>query len=282
MKNVALLGLLICLLSYGCAPESVERYHTGETQEQVLRLLNEREYQKAIFLIESRDGKNPKGPMGSLLAQAYLGKSGVEPLAFAAKLFESLPVNQTLPFPKCERGSISDLNIPEKCLFQRIYLHAPDPDSKDFQRARDLFRELNPNAKDTATWTNALIGFVEILSFTKRMGNLYKYAMGESSRSYTSLDLPWLDSQIKNSYLEGKNVLDRAEHSGERISKFLGAREKNLWFQRIEGSVQFADSVGMREFFNLLRENIVKPSDEIRYGEALDRLKKVLEEENSL
>lgn len=282
MKSLSFFLFFLFVLAQGCAPESVEKYHTGETQEQVLRLLNQREYQKAIFLIESREGKNPSGTMANLLAQAYLGKSGIEPLAFAAKLFQPIPETQKLLFPKCDRGTLENLNIPEKCLFQRIYFLAPDPDSREFQRARQLFRELHPSPESAPPWNNALIGFVEILSFTKRLGNLYEFAMGQSSRSYSNSDLPWLEHQVKNAFLEGKNSLNRAEHSGEKISKFLGAREKNLWFQRVEGAVQFADNVGMKDFFNFLRENVVKPSDEIRYGEALDRLKKVLEDENSL
>ncbi len=275
--------LLISLSAFSaCAPESVEKYHTGETEEQVMSLLNQREYHKAIFLIESRQGQYPEGKMGYLLAQAYLGKAGLEPLEFAAKIFSEIPESQELFFPKCERSSQKNLELSEKCLLQRVFLFAPSPDSKEMQRARALFRKAYPSAKDAPPWINALIGMVELVSFTKRTGNLYLYAMGKSALTYTPEDLPWLESQAKNGFQEAKFTLERAEYSGEKISKLLGAKEKNLWFQRAEGTVDFASSMGLRKFYDFLRENLVKPTDEIRYGDALDRLKKVFESENSL
>jgi hypothetical protein len=265
-----------------CAPESVEKYHTGETEEQVMSLFNQREYHKAIFLIESREGEYPSGKMGYLLAQAYLGKAGLEPLEFAAKIFGEIPASQELFFPKCERGAQRNLELSEKCLLQRVYLFAPAPDSKEMQRARALFRKAYPSARDTPPWVNALIGMVELISFTKRTGNLYFYAMGKSALTYTQADLPWLETQAKNGFQEARFTLERAEHSGEKISKLLGAKEKNLWFQRAEGTVDFTNAMGLRRFYDFLRENLVKPTDEIRYGDALDRLKKILETENTL
>jgi hypothetical protein len=265
-----------------CAPESVEQYHTGETEEEVVSLLNQREYHKAIWMIESREGENPEGKMGYLLAQAYLGKVGLEPLEFAAKILGEIPSSQKLFFPKCSLNAVNKKDIPTKCLLQRVYIFAPDPDSREMKRARTLLRNAFPTAQETPSWNNALIGMVELVSFTKRAGKIYLYATDPNS-SPKITDLPWLRSEAKLGLQEAKFSLQRAEYSGDKISKLLGAKENSQWIMRVEGTIEFSKTIGLSRFIDFLRENLLKPSDEIRYGETIDRLKRfVNEEENSL
>jgi hypothetical protein len=275
-------ALFILITLAACAPESVEKYHTGETEEEVISLLNQREYHKAIWLIESREGENPQGKMGYLLAQAYLGKIGLEPLEFAAKIMGEIPSSQKLFFPKCGLAAVVKTEIVPKCLLQRVYIFAPDPDSKEMNRARTLLRNAFPSPQEAPSWNNALIGMVELVSFTKRAGKIYLYATNPNS-SPKITDLPWLKSEAKIGFQEAKFALQRAEYSGDKISKLLGARENNQWILRVEGTLEFSKSIGLSKFIDFLRENLLKPSDEIRYGETIDRLKLfVNEEENSL
>ena len=56
LPNVKLIAILLAAwgLASACAPESVDRYQTGETNEEIVSLLNNREYGKAVWLIENR------------------------------------------------------------------------------------------------------------------------------------------------------------------------------------------------------------------------------------
>lgn len=274
--------LFLPLLFLACAPESVDRYHTGENEEEIVSLLNEREYGKAIWLIENREGRDPKGETAFLLAQAYLGRAGIEPLAFAARVTEEGPDSaaaRTL-FPNCPKGRITG-KVEMKCLLKRVYLHAPPADEGDFARARELFRKSYPNPAVAPEWVNTLIGMVDTISLVRRAGDLFLYSKGIKTAGgkvqFNPADVKWLSQQGKESLRDAEQALARANHSGEKVSRFLSGVKANEWFERVEGTMEFAKTVGLSRFLDFVRENLLKASDEIRYGEALDRLKATLE-----
>lgn len=283
--NYAKLTLAAALLAIAlpaCAPESVDRYHTGESSEEIVSLLNEREYAKAIWLIENREGKNPEGETAYLLGQAYLGRSGFEPLGFAAKVSDVEPESQAarILFPKCPRERLNSLSgVEMKCLLKRVYLHAPAVDNSDFARARALFRRAYPNPELAPQWVNTLIGMVETVSVVKRAGDLYIHAKNfdGSPLGVNKAQIKWLQRQGKEAFAEAKEALGRANHAGEKISKILTGTKANEWFERAEGTMKFAKTVGLSRFLDFVRENLLKPSDEIRYGETLDQLKAAFE-----
>jgi hypothetical protein len=275
---IALLGAALP----GCAPESVDRYHTGESSEEIVSLLNEREYGKAIWLIENREGKNPEGETAYLLGQAYLGRAGFEPLGFAAKVSDVEPDTEAarILFPKCPRERLSSLSgVEMKCLLKRVYLHAPAVDNSDFARARALFRKAYPNPELAPQWVNTLIGMVETISVVKRAGDLYVYAKNFDGNpmNVNKAEIKWFQRQGKEAFAEAKEALGRANHAGEKISKILTGTKANEWFERAEGTMKFAKTVGLSRFLDFVRENLLKPSDEIRYGETLDKLKTAFE-----
>jgi hypothetical protein len=114
----------------------------------------------------------------------------------------------------------------------------------------------------------------------KRAGDLYFYAKGREGKSLGAVnpaDIKWLQRQGKDALLEAKEALGRANHAGEKISKILTGTKANEWFERVEGTMKFAKSVGLSRFLDFVRENLLKPSDEIRYGETLDKLKAMLD-----
>ncbi len=282
-KHILLLFLLI--FAAACAPKSIESYHTGENEEEIVRLLNEREYAKAIWLVESRNGKNPADQKTAfLLGQAYLGKAGFEPLAVAAKVsgvqdFSSAEGQQL--FPKCPTGSLGSAKNEEAvCLLKRVYFNVPDPDTVEFTRARELFRSAYPDAAASPEWVNVLIGMVETASCVKRAGNLYLMAKRVQSENRIPQDeeIRLLLRQAKRAIHEAAEAIKRAEHGGNKISQLLTGNH-GVWFDRAKGAVAWADRIGLGPFFDLLREKIVSPSEEVQNGEALDKIRELLDEQ---
>lgn len=281
MKRISL--LLSCFLLIACTPKSVDRYHTGENEKEIISLLNQREYSKVIWLIENRE-KQPEGKTAFLLGQAYLGRSGIEPLAFAARITEAEPDSAEAReiFPTCPKGRISSAKEVEmKCLLKRVYLQAPKADGGDFARARLLLRKSYPNPSTAPEWVNTLVGLVDSISLVKRVGDLYLYGKGMRAGggkiSFNPRDIDWLKLQGKESLDDAREALSRANYSGEKVSRFLSANRANEWFERIEGTITFAKTVGLSRFLDFIRENLLKPTDEIRYGETLDRLKATID-----
>lgn len=276
-----LASLALAALS-ACAPEAAKRYHTAESEAEAVSLLNEREYGRAIFLLESRLGKNPQGPNAFLLGQAYLGRAGIEPLAFAAAVAESEPGMEATAqlFPDCPTGRLAKVNAKEwKCLLKRVYLHGPAVDQRDFARARALFRRAYPDPATAPEWANALIGLVETISLVKRVGDLYLYSQGHRPRPDLlrgAQDLPWLQEQGRLALEEADQAINRARFAGEKISTLLTGSKGYAWFERAQGTMRFAKALGLARFFDFARENLVKPVDEIRYGETLNRLREIL------
>jgi len=290
MKKLALLSLALSWLSLSaCAPDSVGRYQTGETKEEATALLNGRQYQKVIWLIENRHAADPEGEEAYLLAQAYLGKSGVEPLAFAADISRPEPDNEAARnlFPQCPKGELrSHRGVPMKCILKRVYLRAPKADDPDFARARYLLRRAYPVPANTPEWVNTLIGLVETLSVVSRAGDVYLFAKGQTPAQLmigAQVRLPWLKNHGRRAREEARFAIDRARHAGPKISGLLSGSKADVWFEQADGTVTYAETVGLPKFLDFVRDHVLKPNDEIRYGEMIDRLRDlVAQEENSL
>lgn len=272
--------LTLALALSACAPETAERYHTGETAEDIVALFNEREYGKAIFLLEQRHGKEPENPETAfLLGEAYLGRAGFEPLAFAARVSGTESRAGSL-FPKCPAAELRKFSGDAKCLLERVYLHAPDADRGDFARARTLFRRAYPDASRTSPWANTLIGLVETVSLVKRTGDIFRYAKAlHTDARPTGRELLWLKAQGKESLREAQESLARAEHAGPKIARLLTGLRDDAWFQSTEKGLRFASRLGLPRFLDFLRDHLLGPSDEIRYGELVETLRALAEEE---
>lgn len=273
--------LLLALTLFSCAPESATNYQTGETEEEVISLLNQREYSKVIWLMEKN--KNLEGKTAFLLAEAYLGRAGLEPLEFAANITGPQKDSDAARklFPNCPRDRLGNIkNVKMTCLLKRIYLLAPAADDGDMEKAKALMLKAYPDAATAPKWANTLIGLVETVSVVKRMGDVYLYAKSqEASQQYFQvfMDGDWLSKQGKLALVESKEALHRANYSSEKISQFLNGAKANQWFERLEGTLQYAKAVGISQFLDFARETMLKPADQIRYGEKLDRLKMVLD-----
>lgn len=272
--------LALALLLSACAPESAEQYHTGENAEDIIALFNEREYGKAIFLLEQRHGKEPENPeIAFLLGEAYLGRAGFEPLAFASKISRAQDAAAGL-FPQCPKAEMRKFHGDPKCLLERVYFHAPQVDRGDFARARELFRGAYPDASHTSPWANTLIGLVETVSLVKRTGAIFRSAKALHSTSRLSdAELLWLKSQGTESLREAQESLARAAYAGPRIARLLTGLRDNAWFQSTEKGLRFASRLGLPRFLDFLRDHLLGPSDEIRYGELLEKVRALAEEE---
>lgn len=233
MKKYLVLSLL--LLS-ACAPERKEK--------DAVSLLNDHQYEKAIWEIENKHGTVPSDPeLTFLLAQAYLGKAGIEPLGFAARVTGAQPAGsapiQAL-FPDCNNGALSSVKDTDvKCLLKRIYLQAPDADQVDFARARELFRRAYPNPAQTPAWANTLIGMAETIAVVQRTGKIYLAALKYQRGELDPNDLFWAVKQLKLLALEASDALKRAQYSGDKISRLVSGLTGESLFDRVKGAARF-------------------------------------------
>lgn len=273
--------LFIFLLLAACSSPHADKYNTGETEEEVISLFNEHEYAKAVWLIENRHGRQPEDPnICFLLGEAYLGKAGIEPLVFAAKVTGAQQENVGI-FPNCSNEKIRSFKETDiKCVLKRVYIVAPDADSKDFKRARELFRIAYPNPSQSPMWVNTIIGMVETISVVNRAGSLYMYARGLQNKGeklkFSDLDIPWLVRQGQLSIDEADQAIKRAQYSSDKVSKLLGGSAENIWFERTKDGVEFAKAVGLSGLVEFIRNNI-SSSDDLRYGQMLSALQALLE-----
>lgn len=284
--NFRLLPLLLVLLVLGCAPKSVEDYNDGENEEEITKLLNERQYGKAVWIIEGRHGKRPADQkMAFLLGQAYLGKIGFEPLLIAAKVSDEQTFatrEARLLFPECKKGRVKEVKGAELlCLLKRIYVHVPDPDTEEFTRARELFRLAYPDPAGSPEWVNILIGMVETASVVKRVGSIYVMVLSLADQRRTlpaDEELEWFVRQVKRTLAESEQALKRADHSGRAISQFLTGSNNEL-FDKARSAISWAHMLGLPAFLDVVRSNALTPEQDARYDEALDKIRKLLEDQ---
>lgn len=287
MKLFTWLLPLLCITA--CAPKSIESYNTAGNEEEITRLLNERDYQKAIFLVESKHGKMPADKnIAFLLGQAYLGKMDFEPLLVASRVSEAQNFSSAearLLFPDCQSGRVKEIAGPDLlCLLKRIYLHVPSADREEFTRARDLFRLAYPSPAESPEWVNVLIGMVETASVVKRVGSVYVFALGlerggSRPRDPTETELAWLARQMKRAHAESAQALIRAEHGGEKISKFLTGTQGAPLFQKAKSAVSWATLIGLGNFFDSYRETLINPEQDTRYSQWLNGVRAQLDEQ---
>ena len=282
MKKLLVISLAFLVL--GCSPKSVDDYNTGDNEEQITKLLNERQYGKAVFVIESKHGKRPADKnVAFLLGQAYLGKAGFEPLLVASKVSDVQSFSSRearLLFPDCASGRVKHVKGAEVlCLLKRIYLHVPDADVEEFTRARELFRHAYPDPAGSPEWVNILVGMVETASVVKRVGAIYVFVLklAETRDEPTEAELEWFVRQVKRTVAESDQALKRADHSGKAISQFLtGSKEAEL-FDKARQAISWANMLGLPALFDIYRSQVIKPEEETRYGDTLDKIRKLLD-----
>lgn len=290
MKNVVL-GLLTLALVFACAPRSVEEYHTAENEEEIVRLMNQREYRKVIWLVESREGKSPANKrIAFLLGQSYLGAAGLEPLEVAAKVTEAQDFSGADAhdlFPACPSAAFAAGSDQDPlCLVKRVYFHVPDPDMNEMARARELFRYAYPDPAASPEWANVLVGAVETAAVIKRAGNIFLFAKralkngADQGQRPSDEQLRWFARQLKLILAEADQALQRADHSGDKISQLLTGSGGTVWFDRARGAITWAHRLGLANLFSFLRATMVSEQDETRYGEALDKIRAYLDEQD--
>ncbi|MGZ3652760.1 MAG: hypothetical protein ACXVB9_05040 [Bdellovibrionota bacterium] len=286
MKNLFLIALL-AFLAVGCSPKSIDDYHTAENDEQIVRLLNSRDYGKVIFLIESKSGKMPEDKNTAfLLGQAYLGKAGVEPLQVAGKVsaaqdFSSADAKDLLP--SCSSAALDTLsNADPLCLLKRVYFHMPDPDLEEMTRARDLFRHAYPDPATSPEWVNILVGMIETAAVVKRAGEIYLLAKHviNGQENPSDAQLRWFTRQLKLILDEADQALSRADHSGNKITQLLTGNGGSVWFERVADGVHWAKNLGLANLLDLIRNDFLSPADNASYGPFLDKIRGYLDEQD--
>jgi hypothetical protein len=284
MKIFTALALLFLT---ACSPKSVDEYHTAESDEQIVRLLNGREYAKAIWEIESRNGKMPADKNSAfLLGQAYLGKAGLEPLDTAAKVsatqdFSSADGRALLP--ACAANALETFkNTDPLCILKRVYFNVPDSDSFEMMRAKALFRYAYPDPGSAPDWVNVVIGVVETASAVKRAGAIFLLAKhrADNKSASTEAELLVLAHQAKLLLIETDQALSRASHTGNKISQFLTGSSEAHWFDQRSDGVHWTETIGLAKLRDLLQENGVAPNDTEKFGPLLDKIRFYLDEQD--
>jgi hypothetical protein len=173
-----------------------------------------------------------------------------------------------------------------KCILKRVYLRAPKADDPDFARARFLLRRAYPDPAQTPEWVNTLIGLVETISVVSRAGDVYTFAKGQAPAALilgSQAKLPWLKRQGRLAREEARFAIARAKYGGPKIAGLISGSKADVWFEQVDGTVVYAETVGLPKFLDFVRDHVLKANDEVRYGEMLDRLRDlVAQEENSL
>jgi hypothetical protein len=282
-KVAPLFGLFLASLSLsGCAPENSQRYNSGENGAEIESLLNSREYGKAIWIIESREGKNPADrEKKEFLAQALLGRAGFEPLSFGARVagsFEEHSQNKLM-------GSCSKSPIAEKspaslgCLARRIAILAPRLNRQDLERALALLRQAHPNIRETPPWKNALVGTIELVSLFARVGRLYEILSSQKREEHLRRESPSrpLKEELLGAWFEAQQALERAQNSGEKINRLLTGSRSIILFRVFSDSATYVEIVGLKKFFDFLRTHASTPTMEIQYGDMIDSIEELLE-----
>jgi hypothetical protein len=279
--------LLALLALTGCSPKSVDDYHTAESDEQIVRMLNGREYGKAIWEIESQSGKLPDDKNTAfLLGQAYLGQAGFEPLETAAKVsaaqdFSTAEARAMLPAcPSAELGPLKDAD--PLCLLKRVYFNVPDPDSMNLVRARTLFRHAYPDPGTAPEWVNIVIGVIETASVVKRAGAIYLLAKRatDGGDQPTDAQLRFLARQVKLLLEEADQAINRANHAGNKISQMLTGSGGADWFSRVSDGVHWANTLGLANLIDLLKANVLTPNEADKYGPLLDKIRSYLDDQD--
>lgn len=262
MKTVYSVLALATLVLAGCAPDAADRYHTAENEAEAVSLLNERAYEKAIWLIENQHGPVPNEPRVTfLLAQAYLGKAGFEALDFAGRVSGPQPAGpeelQEL-FPTCSRDRLANFSgVPVKCLVKRVYLQAPDADAPDFARARELLRRAYPDPAAAKPEDNTVIGAVETISVVSRAGKIYRFVIQQKKNPrFDVAGMLMVQKQVKAAEVEAKEALRRAQFAGEKISKLVSGVNGPQLFDRIKGGIKLKAETGIHGFVDRMPDDL--------------------------
>ena len=272
--------LLLPLLLAACAPDRADRLATDDVEKEALNFLNKHEYENAIWLIENRKGPLPDDQkLKFVLGQAYLGKAGIEPLAFAARVSGAQSGGnaevQAL-FPDCSNEAIPSFKGTDiKCILKRVFQQAPDADRADLARARELFRRAYPDASQTPAWANTLIGVAETVSLVQRTGKIYLYAMKQKrgENRFDPAGYVWLAKQTKLVEKEATEALRRAQFSGDKISRLVSGVNGQMLFDRVKESVRFKAETRVNQLLSTLSDKAENEWDrQSRYQDMLDKL----------
>ena len=149
-------------------------------------------------------------------------------------------------------------------------------------RARDLFRFAYPDPASSPEWVNILVGMVETAAVVKRAGEIFLLAKRTLSGGQRPTDeqLRWFARQIKLMLEEADQALARADHSGNKISQLLTGNRGTVWFERVGEAIHWAKTLGLENFFDLLRANVVSPDDETQFGGILDKIRSFLDDQD--
>ncbi|MCO5142944.1 MAG: hypothetical protein M9962_07635 [Oligoflexia bacterium] len=284
MKTFYFIALLICFSS--CAPSTSEKYNSASSEAEILTLLNEREYHKAIWLIEAQYTKNPKKTdIKFYLAQAYLGKAGFEPLEFIDKIHGDQNKTQSNLwnqfFKNCEtRAIFKNESISLHCLFKRIYFNTPEVSSGDFATARSLMRSAYPNPEHTSTWNNTLIGMVELVSLIKRSGDLYMYGkniLTTTEMKKNALNIQWLKAQFTQALIETNECAIRGSYSGDKISKFILKYKSESLYEALNDRFQLSQRLGTLKLLSI--EHNLKNNPDLTINQIREKILAALDDE---
>ncbi len=231
-----------------CAPQGAnERRQT----DRVIQLLDEKRYDAAIHYLELDVPVSERDRLAPYLAQAYLGRSGFEPLEFAYQILaeqrdaEAQSLRSLIP--DCDPAALSGVSrVPVRCIVWRVFAHVPDHASPDFARARAILRAKFPEPRTAPAGYNALAGIVEAVSLLSAFKN--------ALRHYEALDAATATTEDIRGVFERVGVV--AEYSAQllrrsRAMPYLGISKKLSGFEQawllggMDANLDYVEETGL-------------------------------------
>ena len=234
--------VLICLgTSCSGAKESVQNLRNQEAR--LTRLIDDRRYPDVIRIVEGN--AEAKASFSNLLAMAYLGNSGFEPLRFATQVVSAQELRSSEEqtqleriFPGCDSRALQRFERPSvRCVLKRIWTYLPDANEPDFAQARALFRSNNEDIRATSQDLNTLIATVEAASALSRTRKIALHPDGNAVEIAAEAVLAANDAI---------QALERIRYSTRTVSKLLtGLDLMQLFESDASGRMNWVEGTGM-------------------------------------
>lgn len=251
LTHLLLILTAILLAGTACSPEGAQNFNPGVERGEVMQLLNDRKYDQAVWILESRLTKSPDDPeIRTRLAEAHLGKAGFELLSISSSvLFAGETIRNERLFDHCGTEVWASLDTPDtRCLAERVFQRVPEADHPSMARARELLRSTYPDPRLTQPSMNTLIGAVELSSAVYRAADVALTARGIPEReTQVSKDkLVKLLRQVDASLVETREAVRRAEQSQDTIVRIVtGLRSNDSLYRQLERFIELSERLDL-------------------------------------
>ncbi len=280
-----LLTASLLLLGTACSLSPPNGADLNEAQSE--QFLNQRRYGELIARLEEQSSRGPLSEkQRKNLGEAYLGRSGFELLAFADRVVSPIPAAQASGFvgqifPSCPLNTRFDIaRDAGTCLIRRLFALAPQTQSGDFLRGRQILRDLYPEPENTPVSTNTFLGTLDVLTaFSLAREAIDALITTPVAQLAEPTQLRAVHLLLKDFRENSRRALARAQFSEEQISQALTRMKHDTVFRLTERGLDFVTDTAFPYLhdFSLLVEKLEASENPLGSVQRA-RLEKLLEE----